>query len=200
MGRCTNFCYSRAATAGVCCAVWSADSKYVIVPRGHGQIRDLWVFPVERGLFRKTLQPVQLTNGPLLYSGAATATSSLRSVFVSVDGSYCLEYGPHGRNPRLRKDSARGGQMQETLSLERCTYSRPLSSWCMGNLAPAETESFLCYLVPPFRFSDCRTHGSRHPVERATMASQTREFPDSKERFDRVNEARKTLATISAFE
>ena len=75
-----------------------------------------------------------------------------------------------------------------------------LSSWCMGNLAPAETESFLCYLVPAFRFSDCRTHGSRHPVERATMASQTREFPDSKERFDRVNEARKTLATISAFE
>jgi len=91
VGRCTNFCYSRAATAGVCCAVWSADSKYVIVPRGHGQIRDLWVFPVERGLFRKTLQPVQLTNGPLLYSGAA----------VSADGNQLFAVGVRERGRKL---------------------------------------------------------------------------------------------------
>jgi Tol biopolymer transport system component/DNA-binding winged helix-turn-helix (wHTH) protein len=52
----------------VCCAQWSPDGKYILFQKRHEGWRDLWLLPMESGLFQRVYQPIQLTNGPLSYA------------------------------------------------------------------------------------------------------------------------------------
>ena len=49
---------------------WSSDGRYVLYRIGHGGGSDLWAMPMHTGIFRRSRQPIRLTNGPLHYSGA----------------------------------------------------------------------------------------------------------------------------------
>jgi serine/threonine protein kinase len=85
---------SAEVSASVCCAAWSVDSKYLVIPKIRNLSRDLWAFPVDTGIFQKQRQPIQLTNGPLMYTAATP----------SPDGSQLFAVGLRLRGELVRYD------------------------------------------------------------------------------------------------
>ena len=68
--------------------VWSADGKYLLNQDVSGDHRrDIWAIPMEKTLFRRSSRPIQLTAGPLSYSG----------VSVSRDGKQIFAIGTMDR-------------------------------------------------------------------------------------------------------
>jgi Tol biopolymer transport system component len=51
----------------VCCARWTPDGRYIVYEKNFEGRGDLWVLPMKAGFLRRSLHPVQLTNGPLSY-------------------------------------------------------------------------------------------------------------------------------------
>ena len=47
---------------------WTSDEKYIVYQSGNASRSDIWLLPVQAGLFRRPGQPIRLTNGPLAYS------------------------------------------------------------------------------------------------------------------------------------
>jgi len=85
---------SAEVSASVCCPAWSADSKYLVIPRIRNLSRDLWAFPVDIGLFQRQHEPIQLTNGPLMYTAAT----------VSPDGNQLFTVGLRLRGELVHYD------------------------------------------------------------------------------------------------
>ena len=79
-----------------CCTAWVSDGKYLVyrVPSAGGQ--DLWALPMQTGILHRTREPVRLTNGPLIYSGAT----------VSRDGKQIFAIGTKRRGELVRYDMA----------------------------------------------------------------------------------------------
>jgi eukaryotic-like serine/threonine-protein kinase len=48
--------------------VWTPDERYLIYQSGNARQSDIWLLPMQTGLFRHPGKPVRLTNGPLPYS------------------------------------------------------------------------------------------------------------------------------------
>ena len=68
--------------------VWSTDGKYLLNQDVSGDhSRDIWAIPMEKTLFRRSSRPIQLTAGPLSYSG----------VYVSRDGKQIFAIGTMDR-------------------------------------------------------------------------------------------------------
>jgi eukaryotic-like serine/threonine-protein kinase len=79
---------------GVCCARWTPDSRYIVFEdRSHGRV-DLWAAQVQAGFLQRVHPPVQLTNGPLSYSGAKP----------SADGKQVFAIGTKRRGELVRYD------------------------------------------------------------------------------------------------
>jgi len=58
-----------------CCGRWTPDGKYLVFSNVDRPMKDLWILPIEPGLFRRSQQPLRLTNGPLSYGGSGVALS-----------------------------------------------------------------------------------------------------------------------------
>lgn len=55
----------------VLCAVWSVDGSYLMYRVYHSGRSDIWLLPVRSKFSLTSTKPIQLTNGPLSYSGLA---------------------------------------------------------------------------------------------------------------------------------
>jgi eukaryotic-like serine/threonine-protein kinase len=79
------------------CGGWTPDGKYLLFWSDRESAHDIWALP-ERGKwpFRAAAQPVQLTNGPLLYS----------SPVASKDGKQIFAIGEQRRAELVRYDKA----------------------------------------------------------------------------------------------
>jgi len=51
-----------------CCFVWTPDEKYLVYQSGNAQQSDIWLLPMQTGLFRRPGKPIRLTNGPLPFT------------------------------------------------------------------------------------------------------------------------------------
>jgi eukaryotic-like serine/threonine-protein kinase len=60
---------------------WSSDEKYVVYQSGNASQSDIWLLPMQTGLFRRPGKPVRLTNGPLPYS-LPTPSRNGKEIFV----------------------------------------------------------------------------------------------------------------------
>ena len=47
---------------------WTSGEKYIVYQSGNGSHSDIWLLPMQTGLFRRPGKPIRLTNGPLPYS------------------------------------------------------------------------------------------------------------------------------------
>ena len=57
-----------------CCSVWTPDGKYLLYHDIGGDKRqDVWAIPMGETLFRRSSLPIQLTAGPLSYSGLSVS-------------------------------------------------------------------------------------------------------------------------------
>ena len=76
-------------------SVWTPDGKYLLSNDWDGGRRqDIWAIPMERTLFRRSGRPIQLTAGPLSYSG----------VSVSRDGKQVFAIGRMHHGELVRFD------------------------------------------------------------------------------------------------
>ena len=65
-----------------CCAVWTADGKYLLYGSvNNGERSDLWMLPIQTGFFHRSKEPIRLTAGPLSYSGAIPSRDG-RQIFA----------------------------------------------------------------------------------------------------------------------
>ncbi|MBV8675117.1 MAG: serine/threonine-protein kinase [Acidobacteriaceae bacterium] len=48
--------------------IWTPDEKYLVYQSGNARQSDIWLLPMQSGLFRRPGKPIRLTNGPLPYS------------------------------------------------------------------------------------------------------------------------------------
>src|SRR5208337_3159661 len=53
-----------------CCGSWSSDGKYLVYEASQAGRSDLWMLPMQTGIFHRLRKPSPLTAGPLSYSGA----------------------------------------------------------------------------------------------------------------------------------
>jgi eukaryotic-like serine/threonine-protein kinase len=60
---------------------WSSDEKYVVYQSGTASQSDIWLLPMQTGLFRRAGKPIRLTNGPLPYS-LPTPSRDGKRIFV----------------------------------------------------------------------------------------------------------------------
>ena len=74
-------------------SVWTPDGKYLVHP-DNPDGGDIWAIPMEKTLFRRSSQPIQLTAGPLSYSGLS----------VSRDGKQIFAIGTMNRGELVRYD------------------------------------------------------------------------------------------------
>ena len=58
----------RKLTAGERDFRWTPDGKYLVYRSGTGLQSNIWLLPMKTGLFRRSEEPVRMTNGPLSYS------------------------------------------------------------------------------------------------------------------------------------
>ena len=66
-----------------CCGRWTPDGKYFIFQSDHDGNTQIWAIPEKGSLFRKaTLEPTDLTTGPLSYSRAVPSADGKR-IFVT---------------------------------------------------------------------------------------------------------------------
>ena len=79
----------------VCCPNWTRDGRYLVYSSVHRESGDLWAWPAERGMMRRSRTPVQLTNGPLRFSQTAS----------SLDGKQLFTVGTKNRGELVRYDS-----------------------------------------------------------------------------------------------
>ncbi len=86
----------RALLQDACCAAWVSDGKYLVYRIPSAGRQDLWALPMQTGILRRSTQPVQLTNGPLTYSG----------VTASRDGKQIFAIGTKRRGELVRYDMA----------------------------------------------------------------------------------------------
>jgi serine/threonine protein kinase/WD40 repeat protein len=68
-------------TQNECCFVWTPDEKYLVYQSGDANHSDIWVLPMQTGLFRAPGKPIRLTNGPLPYS-LPTPSRDGKQIFV----------------------------------------------------------------------------------------------------------------------
>ncbi len=62
-----------------CCGRWTPDGKYFIFQSDHDGNTQIWAIPEKGSLFRKaTLEPTELTSGPLSYSRAVPSSDGKR--------------------------------------------------------------------------------------------------------------------------
>jgi len=47
---------------------WTSDQKYIVYQSGNASRSNIWLLPMQTGLFRRPGKPIRLTNGPLHYS------------------------------------------------------------------------------------------------------------------------------------
>ncbi len=73
---------------------WSSDGKYLVYQVRHGGGSDLWAVPMQPGIFRRSRQPIRLTNGPLYYSNPC----------ISRDGKQIFAVGIKWRSELVRYD------------------------------------------------------------------------------------------------
>ena len=98
-------------------SVWTPDGKYLLSNDWYGDRRqDIWAIPMERTLFRRSGQPIQLTAGPLSYSG----------VSVSRDGKQVFAIGrtQHGELVRYDMKSQQFLPFLSGISATEPTFSR----------------------------------------------------------------------------
>jgi serine/threonine protein kinase/Tol biopolymer transport system component len=65
-----------------CCFSWGWDGRYLLYSARAGPRWDLWAFPLRRGLFRRSKEPIRLTNGPQSYSQGALLSRDGRQIFA----------------------------------------------------------------------------------------------------------------------
>ena len=73
---------------------WTADGKYLLYQSGTARQSDLWLLPMQTGIFRRTGNPIRLTNGPLPYSRPCP----------SRDGKEIFAFGTKARGELVRYD------------------------------------------------------------------------------------------------
>jgi hypothetical protein len=78
----------------VCCARWTPNGRYIVYENRYEGRIDLWALPMKAGLLRRSLHPVQLTNGPLSY----------RTPVPSRDGKQIFAVGMKARGELVRYD------------------------------------------------------------------------------------------------
>ena len=79
-----------------CCARWTPDGKYLVFSNVNVARKDLWAVSAKSGFFRRSEQPVRLTNGPLSYGGSG--------VVLSRDGNRIFSIGKSLRGELVRYD------------------------------------------------------------------------------------------------
>ena len=75
--------------------VWSSDGKYYVYRIERGRGSDIWLLPMQTNIFRRSKEPIRLTNGPLLYW----------SVCPSRDGKQIFAVGTKERGEVVRYDA-----------------------------------------------------------------------------------------------
>ena len=100
----------------VCCGVWTPDGKYLLYQDFSDIRQDIWALPMGKALFRRSSRPIQLTAGPLSYSG----------VSVSRDGKQVFAIGTAQRGELVRYDmnSHQFLPFLSGISAENPTFSR----------------------------------------------------------------------------
>ncbi len=78
----------------VCCGVWTPGGKYLLYQDISDIRQDIWALPMGKALFRRSSRPIQLTAGPISYSG----------VSVSRDGKQIFAIGTARRGELVRYD------------------------------------------------------------------------------------------------
>jgi serine/threonine protein kinase/WD40 repeat protein len=78
----------------VCCPNWSRDGKYLLYAVWHQGVGDLWAWPANEGPFRRSQEPIRITNGPLSYLQTAS----------SIDGKQLFAVGTKRRGELVRYD------------------------------------------------------------------------------------------------
>jgi serine/threonine protein kinase len=74
--------------------VWNHNGKYVLYDRKSKGQSDIWAAPVPSGWFHRSSHPVQLTSGPLSYSG----------IYSGPDGKRIFTVGTKSRSEMVRYD------------------------------------------------------------------------------------------------
>ena len=65
-----------------CCFVWTPDERYLVYQSGNAQQSDIWLLPMQAGLFRNGAgKPIRLTNGPLPYTSPQPSRNG-RQIFA----------------------------------------------------------------------------------------------------------------------
>ncbi len=88
-----------------CCFNWTLDENYLVYESRNGRQSDVWLLPIQTGLFRRSGKPIRLTNGPLPYSGA----------YASRDGKQIFALGTKQRGEVVRYDT-KSHQLEPFLS------------------------------------------------------------------------------------
>jgi DNA-binding winged helix-turn-helix (wHTH) protein/Tol biopolymer transport system component len=78
----------------VCCASWTADSRYILVTKVHHRSANIWLVPQKSGWLSGKRLPIQVTNGPIAYGGA----------MATPDGKQILSIGIKLRGEVVRYD------------------------------------------------------------------------------------------------
>ena len=81
--------------APLSCGRWTADGKYLIYHTGNFSVRDIWLSLAQTGFLHPNRQVVQLTKGPLSYSGSV----------ASRDGKRIFAIGTKRRGELVRYDA-----------------------------------------------------------------------------------------------
>ena len=104
--------------------VWTPDGKYLLYQDDHGDIRqDIWAIPMGKSLFRGSSRPIQLTAGPLSYSGLS----------VSRDGKQVFAIGTMERGELVRYDMK--SRPVPAVSLrDFCDIPDVFRGWALGRL------------------------------------------------------------------
>jgi Tol biopolymer transport system component len=73
---------------------WTRDEKNIVYQSGTASRSDIWLLPIQTGLFRRPGKPIRLTNGPLPYSRPTP----------SRDGKQIFVFGTKQRGELVRYD------------------------------------------------------------------------------------------------
>ena len=76
--------------------LWMPDEKYLVYQSGDARQSDIWLLPLQTGLFRRPGKPIRLTNGPIPYSAPCP----------SRDGKQIFVLGTKERGELVRYDMA----------------------------------------------------------------------------------------------
>lgn len=85
--------------AGLSCAFWTPDGRYLIYRLLRPPRSDIWALPLQTALLRGPGKPIQLTNGPLSY----------RMSLPSRDGRQIFAIGTSRRGELVRYDTKMKG-------------------------------------------------------------------------------------------